>query len=159
MLLTATVAYGMTMGPNGAMTVTGPNNITATITAPPGSTVGPTTITPLNSNNFINLPNTHWNIMNESSGSMGTITFKESCHEHKGWLVLDCNDTFSRFLNGRTLKGVDNAFGMGVGESFGLCYGYKSWNGMYSPYTANHILPGCTELTLRVNHPDVCLAK
>jgi hypothetical protein len=145
---TATLAYAMTIGPNGTTTVTerGPNNITATITAPPGTTVGPVTITPLiNGQNFIIMSNTHWTIMNESSGSVGTITFNESCHPGKVGDV--CKDTFTRFLNGRTLTGVGVWPGLSVGEPLDLCYGHKVWYGLVSQ-PGNHMLPGCTSLTL-----------
>jgi tetratricopeptide (TPR) repeat protein len=69
--------YGMTMGPNGTMTVTN-GNITGTLTAPPGSKINNFTIIPEPSTPSLNpmgLDNTTWSLLNESSGQMGTIKF------------------------------------------------------------------------------------
>jgi hypothetical protein len=70
-------AYGTTIGADGTMTTT-QGNTTATITAPPGTTVGPVTITPLN---YTHLNGT-WSFVYEGKntkymqdGTSGNITF------------------------------------------------------------------------------------
>jgi hypothetical protein len=72
-----------TVGPNGTMTVTRPNNITATLTAPPGSTVSDETITPLP--HMVDLTGT-WHF-----GAAGTITFRTHYYSLSASNVVSTN--------------------------------------------------------------------
>jgi hypothetical protein len=65
------VAYGMTIGPNGTISIRTPDNGTATLTAPPGSTVSNITVTPII---YTHLDGT-WYYFNGTSKAFGTITF------------------------------------------------------------------------------------
>jgi hypothetical protein len=62
--------YGMTMGPNGTMTVTN-GNISGTLTAPPGTTVTNMTIVP---SNYTHLDGT-WTYVDGNGTTSGQITF------------------------------------------------------------------------------------
>ena len=125
------VAYGMTMGPNGTMTIT-QGNVSAALRAPPGSTVNNFTIRQENSSNSLELTDASsiWTIVNSTSGSKGTIAFYTSCHEVsvKEFSYTTCATTFHRFLNDRDLKGTVYEPGIDLvieqGEPLILCYGH-----------------------------------
>ncbi len=84
-----------TVGANGTKTVTGPNNKTATITAPPGSTVSNVTITPLRP--MVDLTGT-WHF-----GAAGTIAFQT--HYKWGGSAGFPVDTFTATIGDRNFKG------------------------------------------------------
>jgi hypothetical protein len=89
-----------TVGPNGTMTVTGPNDITAILTAPPGSTVSNVTITPLPP--MVDLTGT-WHL-----GAAGTITFQthDYIYQYKwGGSAGFPVDTFTATIGDRNFKG------------------------------------------------------
>ncbi|MGB6529057.1 MAG: hypothetical protein WA323_07070 [Candidatus Nitrosopolaris sp.] len=138
------VAYGM------SETVTN-GTITATLTAPPGSTVNNFTIRQENSSNPLVLtnPSSIWTIVNSTSGSRGTIVFYTSCHEVfvKVYSYTTCATTFDRFLNDRVLKGtVNEATGLVIeqGEPMTFCYGNILHP--YVNYLHTALKPGCFNL-------------
>jgi hypothetical protein len=88
------VAYGMTTGPNGMITMT-QGNKSASLRA---------------QENPIDLSDQggNWTIYNSTTGSSGIIVFHDKCNFHNGIGVdgtTTCNYTFDRSLNGRILKG------------------------------------------------------
>jgi hypothetical protein len=122
------VAYGMTMGPNGTMTVTNSTNgLSATFRAPPGTNVTNFGIiseqTPTKWTNFTN---STWTMYNGSSGSASTITFKTIPRGYTdGDFTMGMNiTTFVRTLNGHTHEGIlgdDNGLIYSTDTSFQLC--------------------------------------
>jgi hypothetical protein len=116
------VAYGMTMGPNGTMTIT-QGNVSATLRAPPGSTVTNFTIkAEPTSTKWIDFTNSTWTMYNSTSGSVSTMTFKTT--------VLDPVEpvtTFVRILHGHIHKGTVESITGYIGNAdtgFELC-GHK----------------------------------
>jgi hypothetical protein len=118
------VAYGMTMGPNGTMTMT-QGNITTTLRAPPGTNVTHFGIIP-EPIKWTNFTNATWTMYNSTSGSSSTITFKTIPRNYvSGDFIIAMNvTTFVRTLHGHIYKGIlgdDNRLIGSTDTSFMLC--------------------------------------
>jgi hypothetical protein len=109
-VIAALVAYFCYQVASGMSETVTNGNITATVTAPPGSIVNNFTIRPENRSQSLELidASSIWTIVNSTSGSSGTIAFFTSCHEVNVKIIscTMCGATFDRTLNGRDLKGT-----------------------------------------------------
>ena len=131
------------MGPNGTMTVT-QGNVSATLTAPPGTNVSSFKIMPEEHRNSVDLlGDSSWTIHNSTSGSTGTINFHVRIIEcgikvSKDFCYAKVIETYTRTLNGNIHKGIFENWVVEQGEPWEMCAGIHPF-GSYAPSDCTYL--------------------
>jgi hypothetical protein len=118
------------------MAVRGPDNITGTITAPPGSNVSNVRVTPMN---YTNLKGT-WTYYNSSSHAQGWITFGSEVVLNNQY--NERNFPFVAFINGKLFAGT---YQTDITSWLSLCH--DTSGSMHVDYNSSSVV--CADLTAR----------